>query len=266
MKFLYPASRSRCSVYLYTSFLLSCPYRAECTKLSNIYSNLVGPRATSEAKLPFAPLSHDSVNRFLLSSRFTPKQLFQEAKYLLKINCTGGIISVDDTIIDKPHTRFERNQLVERHYSGKHKRVVKGICLITLFYTDKNGRKAPINYRIYIKNYSKGKNELFREMLDEVLSWRVKPRYITSDSFYATRENLSMFRSRGYGMCVGVTKKTKVCEPSDEEFIYPFLITGQHKIEHVDISRFGRKLVVPGPGLVTIFKERMKYSGDMRYY
>gem|GEM_PF-816526 len=47
-------------------------------------------------------LSHDSVNRFLLRERYTPKDLFDEVKPHL--NLTGGTLSTDDTIADKPYS------------------------------------------------------------------------------------------------------------------------------------------------------------------
>jgi hypothetical protein len=51
-----------------------------------------------------------------------------------------------------------------------------GICVVTLHYTDSYGAWAPINDRIY--HFSKGqtKNDLFQEMVDEVLQWGVKTR------------------------------------------------------------------------------------------
>jgi hypothetical protein len=46
-------------------------------------------------------LSHDSVNRFLLRERYELKDLFDEVK--VYINLVGGTLSVEDTVIDKPH-------------------------------------------------------------------------------------------------------------------------------------------------------------------
>ena len=57
--------------------------------------------------------------------------------YLLrgKINLVGGILSVDDTVIDKPYSQL-RN-VIGYFWSGKHKRVVKGVNLITLYRCDR---------------------------------------------------------------------------------------------------------------------------------
>ena len=44
-------------------------------------------------------VSHDSINRFLLRERYEPKDLFSTIEKI--INLEGGILSVDDTVIEK---------------------------------------------------------------------------------------------------------------------------------------------------------------------
>ena len=58
----------------------------------------------------------------------------------------GGILSVDDTVIDKPYSQL-RN-VIGYFWSGKHKRVVKSVNLITLYYTDVTGFSVPVSFRI----------------------------------------------------------------------------------------------------------------------
>jgi hypothetical protein len=60
--------------------------------------------------------------------------------------------------------------------------VVKGIHLITLYYTDCSGKSIPVNYRIYNKPEGKTKNNYFREMIAEVLSWGLMPLMVTTDA------------------------------------------------------------------------------------
>ncbi len=76
-------------------------------------------------------LSHDSVNRFLLRKKYTPKDLFDEVKDQLIL--VGGIASVDNSVIDKPYSDPNKAELIDYFWSGKHKRTVKGINLITLY-------------------------------------------------------------------------------------------------------------------------------------
>ena len=102
-------------------------------------------------------LSHDSVNRFLLRERYEPKDLFEEIK--ANINLIGGTLSGDDTVIDKPHSDLKITELIGYYYSGRHHRAVKGIQLITLYYTDVSLKSVPVNYRIYNKQDGKTKND-----------------------------------------------------------------------------------------------------------
>jgi hypothetical protein len=50
-------------------------------------------------------------------------------------------------------------------WSGKHHQTVRGINLITLYYTDIHDQHQPINFRVYNKREGKTKNDYFQEML-----------------------------------------------------------------------------------------------------
>lgn len=109
---------------MYMGFLMSEPKSATCSRLSEVMG-----------------LSHDSVNRFLLREAYEPADLFNEAKGMLDL--VGGSLSVDDSVLDKPHSR--KTELVGYFWSGKHHRAVRGLNLITLHYTDPLGRSLPVN-------------------------------------------------------------------------------------------------------------------------
>ncbi len=68
-------------------------------------------------------LSHDSVNRFLLRERYTPRDLFEEVKGELDLE--AGTLSVDDSVEDKLYHEPSKSAFVAYFYSGKHKRPVK---------------------------------------------------------------------------------------------------------------------------------------------
>ena len=127
-------------------------------------------------------LSDDSVNRFLLRERYEPKDLFEEIKP--NINLIGGTLSGDDTVIDKPHSDPKITELIGYYYSGRHHRAVKGIQLITLYYTDVALKSVPVNYRIYNKQEGKTKNDYLREMITEVLDWGLKPKIVTTEEVF----------------------------------------------------------------------------------
>lgn len=112
----------------YITYLLVEPNGSRCVKIGEVLD-----------------ISHDEVNRFLLSGNFTGKDLYEKA--VVHLNVNGGTLSIDDTVLDKPYTEIGSNNLIGFFYSGKHHKPVKGINLITLYYTDKNGISLPVNFR-----------------------------------------------------------------------------------------------------------------------
>ena len=72
-----------------------------------------------------------------------------------KKNCTYGLNS---GVLDKPYMNPKKAALIGNYWSGKHKCIVKGVNLITLFYTDIHGASVPVNYRLYDKSHGKTKN------------------------------------------------------------------------------------------------------------
>jgi len=151
-------------------------------------------------------ISHDSVNCFLLREADEPEDLFNEAKALL--NPVGGTLSVDDTVLDKPYSRHMA--LVGHFWSGKHHRVVKGLNLITLYYTDGRGRSLPVNYRVVDKAEHKTKNDYFLERLEQVLAWGLEPGFMTGDSGYCSASNLKTVKHHRRGLLFAVENNRRV--------------------------------------------------------
>ena len=79
----------------------------------------------------FSEMSHDSINRFLLRERYDPKDLFTEIKGALEL--IDGTLSGDDTIVEKLYSDPDKAELIGYYRSGKHKKTIKGINLITLY-------------------------------------------------------------------------------------------------------------------------------------
>ncbi|MCC3432990.1 MAG: IS701 family transposase, partial [Microcoleus sp. PH2017_04_SCI_O_A] len=82
-------------------------------------------------------VSHDSINRFLLRERYEPKDLFETAQNIITLE--GGILSIDDTVIEKPYSDPKSTKLIGRFWSGKYHKTIIGLNLITLYYSDING-------------------------------------------------------------------------------------------------------------------------------
>ena len=100
----------------YINFLLAAPRVVSCTEGARVQPE--GPRRAA----------HDALNRLLdrLEPDTTP--LWREAEPL--VDRTLGLLVIDDTTLDKPYAR--KIALVHRHWSGKHRRIVAGINLVTL--------------------------------------------------------------------------------------------------------------------------------------
>ena len=198
-------------------------------------------------------LSHDSVNRFLLRERYDPKDLFDEVK--LYIDLTGGTLSGDDTIIDKPYSDPSLTELIGYFWSGKHHRIVKGIPLITLYYTDPSGKSVPVNYHIYNKQEGKTKNVYLREMITEVLGWGLQPKMVTGDTWYSSQENLKFLKDKELGFLMGIAKNRKVSIP-DGEFT---------QVQNLEIPEQGLLVHLKKFGQVKVFRRTFK-NEVTRYY
>jgi len=171
-------STARCTLPMYISFLLGEPHYGSCCRLADVMS-----------------ISHDSANRFLQREHYEGKDLYNESAPLL--NLKGGTLSVDDCVLDKPYSQYLA--FVGYFWSGKHKRSVKGINLITLYYTDRHGQHLPVNFRVVDKSEGKTKNNYFRDMLEEVLAWGLAPAFVTGDSWYSGVDNLKRVKKHALG-------------------------------------------------------------------
>ena len=120
--------------YDYIDFLIGTQQAYSCTEAARVQPD------------PEAGPAHDAVTRLTQRLLPTTDRLWQEAKE--QVELTKGVLIGDDSTLDKLYSR--KIELVTRHWSGKHKRVVLGINLVTLLWTD-GERYIPIDYRIYNK-------------------------------------------------------------------------------------------------------------------
>ncbi|MCK5122502.1 MAG: hypothetical protein KAQ91_10985 [Methylococcales bacterium] len=116
-------------------------------------------------------------------------------------------MSVDDSVLDKPYSQYM--ELVSYFWSGKHHRSVKGINLVTLYYTDIQGKHQPVNFRVVDKAEDKTKNDYFQEMLTEVLAWGLEPAFVTGDSWYSCVSNLKLIRNHQIGLLFALERESR---------------------------------------------------------
>lgn len=226
-------STAACTLPMYIGYLLSEPKATSCLRLGNLLN-----------------ISHDSVNRFLNRESYSPKDMFDEAKATL--NIVGGILSVDDSVLDKPYSHYIG--YVGHFYSGKHHAVVKGINLITLYYTDVHGNHQPINFRVYDKSENKTKNDYFLEMLAEVLGWGVKPSFVTMDSWYSCVKNLKTIKNHQMGFLAALESNRLV---SVEKGAWI-------QVQNLEIADDGTIVWLREFGYVKVFRTHLK--NQVRHY
>ena len=146
-------------------------------------------RATPFGQTP----AHDAFTRFLQRLEPDPQTLWQEARPLVRRQ--AGVLVLDDSTLDKPYA--QKIGLVCRHWSGKHKAVVRGNNLTTLLWTD-GDRQIPCDYRLYDKAQDRlTKNDHFRALLRAAHERGFAPEAVAFDGWYASLENLKAIR--GYG-------------------------------------------------------------------
>jgi hypothetical protein len=92
-------------------------------------------------------ISHDKINRYLLSEKLTPRLLWDNVKEVIEIDEEAYLI-FDDTVIDKRYS--EEIELTRWQYSGNEQGVIRGIGLISCLYVNpRMGKFWVIDYRIY---------------------------------------------------------------------------------------------------------------------
>jgi hypothetical protein len=227
MRSLTRLSTAACTLAIYLSYWLSEPKGSSWVRLAESFG-----------------ISHDSVNRFLQRENYTSQDLFHEVKGT--IDREGGTVSVDDTVLDKPYSKI--HPLINYFWSGNHKRVVLGVNLITLYYTDPQGLCVPLSYRLYDKTEGKTKNDYFQEMLEEVLALGVRPARATGDRWLASLGNFKLIRNKGLGFLFAIENNRQLSAAR-----------GEHSaVQRLDIPQEGRTVYLPKLGYVKVFRTYFK--------
>lgn len=172
-------NKAKCNKELYCDFLIAAQNNFTCTNLADLSGGTI---------------AHDSINRWLLKNKMTPKILWEHVKNLVKLK--SGWLIADDTVTDKPYG--ENIGLARWQYSGTHHRVVHGIGVETLLWTD-NLAHIPVDYRIYDKpedGYTK--NQHFQEMIRLASHRGFHPQGVLMDAWYSTVANLKTLDSIGW--------------------------------------------------------------------
>lgn len=228
----------RCNALDYINFLLATPSAASATEAARVQP--------SKANAP----AHDAFTRLLHRLEPDPETLWLEAKP--QVDLARGVLVLDDTVLDKPHARHI--DLVGRHWSGKHKKVVRGIDLVSLVWTD-GDRIVPCDYRVYHDAKAATKNDHFRAMIDAAHARGLRPQMVLFDGWYASLENLKHLRAKGWGWLTRLKANRLVNKDRQ----------GERPLSRTDISATGTEVWLKGYGLVKVFKI-VAPDGDIGYW
>jgi hypothetical protein len=217
----------KCSDEDYINFLIATPRQVSATEAA---------RAQPEAEK--AP-AHDAFTRLLHRLEPDADTLWHEARS--QVTLDKGILVIDDSTLDKPYAK--KIDLVVRHWSGKHHRVVSGINLITLLWTE-GDRHVPVDYRLFDKQKDQlTKNDHFQAMLKQAHERGFQPSCVVFDSWYSGLENLKLIRSLGWTWLTRLKANRKV-NPDR---------AGLRAVSEVEIGESGRVVWLEGYGLVRVF-------------
>jgi len=213
----------------YIDFLIGTPREASACEAARV-----------QPPDPTAP-AHDAFTRLLARLEPDPETLWQEVRPHVRRG--DSILVVDDTVLDKPYAH--KMGLVGPFWSGKHQRVLRGINLVTLAWTDGDA-VYPTDYRLVdpAEVPKRNKNEHFREMLVTAQARGFRPRYVCFDAWYSGKDNLKAVRSHGWHFLTQVRSNRRV--DLDR--------TGNQAISAQPIAATGTVVHVEGFGLVKAFR------------
>jgi SRSO17 transposase len=181
---------------IYSDYLISSFSYTTATGLSRMLDNAV---------------SHDKITRFLSKREYTSKDLWQQVKPTVRqIETESGIISIDDTIEEKPYT--DENDIICWHYDHSAGRTVKGVNILNCIYTNDTAN-IPLAFEIIKKDQivtdektgkqkrqsSVTKNELMRKMIKTCVHNRVKFKYVLSDIWFSAKDKDKV--KKGFHLC-----------------------------------------------------------------
>lgn len=157
---------------------------------------------TGLSRLLDGAISHDRIQRFLASPMKTGAEFWQVVKpYIRQIQREDGVLIVDDSISEKPHT--DENDIICWHYDHTSGQTIKGVNIISALY-HVGEVSLPVGYHLVTKTErytdektgkekrraTVTKNEVYRQLLRQAVHNQIPFRYVLNDVWYASAENM----------------------------------------------------------------------------
>lgn len=230
---------SKCDEYDYINFLVAA---------QRVFSSVEA--AKSHPDLDDGP-AHDAYTRLLQRIPPDSAALWQEVEPF--VDRASGMLVLDDSTLDKPYAR--KMALVTRHWSGKHHRVVQGINLLSLLWTDGDSR-IPCDFRLYNKvQDGLSKNDHFRAQVRQAHERGFRPELVAFDSWYSGLENLKLLRSLNWHWLTQLKSNRLVSIDR----------SGNRHVSGIFIPRQGKVVHLKGYGWIKVFKT-VGTNGDDEYW
>jgi len=162
---------------------------------------------TGLSRLLDGAISHDRIQRFLAEPTRSGKDLWRVVKpYVRQVQAEDGVMIVDDSISEKPYT--DENEIICWHYDHTKGYNIKGINFVTALY-HVGGVSLPVNYHLvqktefYIDKKTKKekrcspitKNEVYRDLLRQVVRNQIPFRYVLNDVWFASADNMKFVKT-----------------------------------------------------------------------
>lgn len=229
----------KCHEIDYINFLVATQKAFSCTEAARVQPEQDNPPA------------HDALTRLLHRLEPTTEALWAEAQH--QVVFSQGMLILDDSTLDKFYAR--KMELVTRHWSGKHRRVVQGINLITLLWTEGESH-IPCDYRLYDKaTDGETKSDHFRQMLKIAHGRGFRPQCVAFDSWYSSLANLKTIRDYNWRWLTQL-KSNRLVNPDR---------TGNRPLSEVEIAASGTIVHLKGYGLIKVF-QIVAPDGDREYW
>src|SRR5215208_1448221 len=191
------------------------------TELLELYSDYLlstfsHTTATGLSAMTGGAISHDRITRFLASEEFDSAALWHLVKPMVRrLEGEDGVLIIDDTIEEKPYT--DESELICWHYDHSQGRSVKGLNLLSALYQTDDA-SIPVAFEMVKKTEwvfnqkrkkwqrksPRTKNEHYRQMLAACHANRIEFRYVLSDVWYSSSENMGYIK---YGLHKGGSRQ-----------------------------------------------------------
>ncbi len=231
----------KCDEMDYINFLIAA---------QQVFSHVEAAR-THPAEAEEQASAHDAYTRLLKRLPPDSEMLWREVEPL--VDREQGVLVFDDTTLDKPYA--SQIALVTRHWSGKHGRVVQGINLISMVWTDRECC-LPCDFRLYDKAQDGlTKNDHFQHMVQQAAERGFQPELTVFDSWYSGLPNLKLLRSLGWHWLTQLKSNREVSlDRSGNRAIREILIPPQGCLVHLK-----------GYGWIKVFRT-VGTNGDAEYW